>query len=333
MTSNSNFFDTSELFSIPEGYDIPQDLYSVADFSKKFNVRLEDIISTWLDDKISLYAKLRSEYCRIIRYTNKKEHRYDTFDISVGRDFYQHETSPQSKVRKFIPCGQSEIIEDCNFNGSSFYKYIYNGYASGFWRLSPTSITHLAMDNFNLKNASESWVEIPGEVIVSGRDDKDYLRFNKDIYISFEQLYITESGINILRMHFFSNEENKIEKYDPPHNRVAMVLLINELFSVSGHVTYSNVCTILASNGINVEQTTIKQVLEETSEKRDKPYKTQPRHSRIASCLITLYCKEKNISKSPSNAAQILNELSRSSPREWRIVFTTEIVSNIMKVK
>ena len=28
-------------------------------------------------------------------------------------------------------------------------------------------------------------------------------------------------------------EENKIEKYDPPYNRIAMVLLINEMFSVN----------------------------------------------------------------------------------------------------
>ncbi|MGR7005528.1 hypothetical protein ACU63U_10340 [Klebsiella aerogenes] len=132
MTSNSDFFDASELFNIPEQFDIPEAFYRVDEFSKKFNVRLEDIISTWLGNKISLYVNLRSEYCRIIRYANKKEHRYDTFDIRAGGDFYQHETSPQSKVRKFIPCGQSEIKEDCNFSGSSFYKYIYNGYASGF---------------------------------------------------------------------------------------------------------------------------------------------------------------------------------------------------------
>jgi len=333
MTNNSDFFDASELFNIPEPFDIPETFYRVDEFSKKFNVRLEGIISSWLDNKISLYVNLRSEYCRIIRYANKKEHRYDTFDISVGRDFYQHETSPQSKVRKFIPCGQSEIKEDCNFSGSSFYKYIYNGYASGFWRLIPTSTTHFATDNFNLKNASESWGGIPGEVRVFGRNDKDYLSFNKDAYFSFVQLYISDSGCEVFIENFSSNEKNKIEEYDPPHNRVAMVLLIHELFSVSGHVTYSNVCTILASNGINVEQTTIKQFLEETLEKRDKPYKSQPQHSRIASCLISLYCKGKNIRKTPSNVAQILNDLTKSSPRAWSIVFTTEIASNIMKIK
>jgi hypothetical protein len=66
-------------------------VYVVLVTSKKFHVRLEDIISTWLDNKINLYVNLRSEYCRINRYANKEEHRYDTFDISVGRDFYQHE--------------------------------------------------------------------------------------------------------------------------------------------------------------------------------------------------------------------------------------------------
>lgn len=81
---------------------------------------LEDIISTWLDDKISLYVNLRSEYCRIIRYANKKEHRYNTFDIRAGGDFYQHKDSPQFAVRTFIPCDKSEINEYPVFNGSSF---------------------------------------------------------------------------------------------------------------------------------------------------------------------------------------------------------------------
>ncbi|EPL6804936.1 hypothetical protein WJI42_003298 [Klebsiella aerogenes] len=333
MTSNSDFFDASELFNIPEQFDIPEAFYRVDEFSKKFNVRLEDIISTWLDNKISLYVNLRSEYCRIIRYANKKEHRYDTFDIRAGGDFYQHETSPQSKVRKFIPCGQSEIKEDCNFNGDSFYKYIYNGYASGFWRLFPTNTTHFATDNFNLKNASESWSEIPGEVRVFGRNEKDYLSFNKDAYFSYVHFYIADLGCKIFIESFSSNEKDKIEKYDPPYNRVAMILLINEMFSVNGHVTYSNVCTILAGNGINVEQTTIKQVFEGTSEKRDKPYKSQPQHSKIASCLISVYCKDKNIRKTPSNVAQILNDMTKSSPRAWSIVFTTQMATNLMKIK
>lgn len=333
MTSNSDFFDASELFNIPVQFDIPDTFYRVDEFSKKFNVRLEDIISTWLDDKISLYVNLRSEYCRIIRYANKKEHRYDPFDISVGRDFYQHKTSPQSKVRKFIPCGQSEIKEDCNFSGSSFYKYIYNGYASGFWRLLPTSTTHLATDNFNLKNANESWGEIPGEVRVLGRDDKDYLNFTKDTYTYFVRCYITDMGSQILRDMFAYNEESKTEKYDPPYNRIAMVLLINEMFSVNGHVTCSNVCTILSGNGIIVEQTTIKQVLEETSEKRDKPYKNNPKHSKIASCLITIYCKDNDIAKKPSRVAQILNGFAKASPKKWSIVFTTEMAVNLMKSK
>lgn len=195
MTSNSDFFDASELFNIPEQFDIPEAFYRIDEFSKKFNVRLEDIISTWLGNKISLYVNLRSEYCRIIRYANKKEHRYDTFDIRAGGDFYQHETSLQSKVRKFIPCDQSEINEDCNFSGSSFYKYIYNGYASGFWRLLPTSTTHLATDNFNLKNANERWGEAPGEIKIMGRDDKDYLLFNKDIFAPMNTVILMVRGV------------------------------------------------------------------------------------------------------------------------------------------
>ena len=104
------------------------------------------------------------------------------------------------------------------------------------------------------------------------------LLFNKDTYVSFETVYIADSGCKVLRDLFSSNEDNDIEKYDPPINRVAMVLLINELFSINGNVTYSNVSTILLSNGIEVTQSTIKKVLEETSEKRDQPYKHQPQH-------------------------------------------------------
>ncbi|MEI6993100.1 hypothetical protein ACOIDJ_28360, partial [Klebsiella pneumoniae] len=227
----------------------------------------------------------------------------------------------------------SEINEYPVFNGSSFFKYVYNGYASGFWRLQPTSTTRLARQNYNLKNANESWETIPGEVKIFGRDESDCLLFNKDTYVSFERIYIADSGCEILCELFPSNEASNIEKYDPPINRVAMVLLINELFSINGNVTYSNVSTILLSNGIEVTQSTIKKVLEETSEKRDQPYKHQPQHSKIASCLITLYCKGKNLAKTPSNVAQILNELARSSPREWSIIFTSKMAANLMKIK
>lgn len=333
MTSNSDFFDASELFNIPEQFDIPDTFYRVDELSKKFNVSLEDIRSTWLDDKINLYVNLRSEYCRIVRYANKKEHRYDTFDIRAGGDFYQHEGCPQFAVRTFIPCDQSEINEYPVFSGTSFFKYIYNGYASGFWRLQPTSTARLARENYNLKNANESWNAIPGEVKIFGRDERDFLLFNKDTYVSFERIYKAKSGCKVLRDLFSSNEDNNIEKHDPPINRVAMVLLINELFSINGNVTYSNVSTILLSNGIEVTQSTIKKVLEETSEKRDQPYKHQPQHSKIASCLITLYCKGKNLAKTPSNVAQILNEIAGSSPRKWSIIFTSKMAANLLKIK
>ena len=49
MTSKSVFFDASELFTIPEQFDVPDSFCSIGEFSKKFKVRLEDIISTWLD--------------------------------------------------------------------------------------------------------------------------------------------------------------------------------------------------------------------------------------------------------------------------------------------
>lgn len=190
MTSNSNFFDASEFFNIPEQPDIPDAFYRVDEFSKKFNVELEDIISIWLDDKISLYVNLRSEYCRIVRYANEKELRYDTFNISIGRDFYQSKHNQQSAIRAFIPCDQSEIKEYPNFSGRSFFKYVYNGYASGFWRLKPTKTTHLARGNYNLKNANEVWVNTPGEVTVYGHDNKDHLIFNKDFFVSHADLQI-----------------------------------------------------------------------------------------------------------------------------------------------
>lgn len=190
MTSNSDFFDASELFNIPEQFDIPDGFTSVDFFVEKFPVKLDHIISAWLDNKISLYVNLRLEYCRIIRYANKKEHRYDTFDIRAGGDFYQHGSSSQFAVRTFIPCDQSEINEYPVFSGSSFFKYVYNGYASGFWRLKPTKTTHLTKDNYNLRNADEVWGNTPGEVIVYGRDDKDYLIFNKDVFIAYTDLQI-----------------------------------------------------------------------------------------------------------------------------------------------
>lgn len=118
------------------------------------------------------------------------------------------------------------------------------------------------------QNANESWETIPGEVKIFGRDESDCLLFNKDTYVSFERIYIADSGCEILCELFPSNEASNIEKYDPPINRVAMVLLINELFSINGNVTYSNVSTILLSNGIEVTQSTIKKSSKKHLKKR-----------------------------------------------------------------
>ncbi|WP_410759667.1 hypothetical protein [Citrobacter youngae] len=199
------------MFNISEQFDIPDAFYHVDDFSKKYNVRLEDVISTWLDNNISLYVNLRSEYCRIIRYANKKEHRYDTFNIRAGGDFYQHESSSQFALRTFIPCDQSEINEYPIFSGSSFFKYVYNGYASGFWKLKPTKTTHLTRDNYNLRNANEVWGNIPGDVTVYGRDDKDYLIFNKDVFIAHTDLQIDGKSYQKL-LKSLASESNEFKK-------------------------------------------------------------------------------------------------------------------------
>ncbi|MDA5498619.1 hypothetical protein [Yersinia aleksiciae] len=248
MDSNPNFFDATDLFKIPELFDIPNGLHSVDAYAEKFHIRLGDIIAAWLDNRIKLYVNLRSEYCRINRYANKKEHRYDTFDISVGRDFYQHERSPQSTVRKFIPCNQSEIKEDMNFNGSSFYKYVYNGYASGFWRLQLTNTTHLVTGNYNLKNSNVSWDEIPGEVRVLGRDDKDYLVFNKDIFVSDECLYIDGSGCQEL-FQLLKIEERKVHEVEGYYiqNFIMLMLLKVNFAKENGEINRTEAANILNS--------------------------------------------------------------------------------------
>lgn len=246
MDSNPNFFDATDLFKIPELFDIPDGLHCVDAYTKKFHIRLEDIIAAWLDNRIKLYVNLRSEYCRINRYANKKEHRYDTFDISIGRDFYQHERSPQATVRKFIPCNQSEIKEDINFQGSSFYKYVYNGYASGFWRLQLTNTTHLVKVNYNLKNANVSWDEIPGEVRVLGRDNKDHLIFNKDIFVSDECLYIDSSGCQELSQHL-NVEENEIHEVEGYYIQsfIAVILLKINFSKENGLINRTKTANIL----------------------------------------------------------------------------------------
>lgn len=316
MTNNSDFFDASELFNIPEEFDISDTFYRVDELSKKFNVSLEDIISTWLDDKISLYVNLRSEYCRIVRYANKNEYRYDTFDIRAGGDFYQHETSPQSKVRKFIPCGQSEIKEDCNFSGSSFYKYIYNGYASGFWRLQTTSATRLAIDNYNLKNANELWYETPGEVRVFGRDDKDYLIFYKDIFVSHECLYIDNYGYQNL-LQFFKIEENKIHEVESYYIQTFIALILLKINFAKENSKINCLKTINILNAVrdnhnisikDISNKTIsKWVKESLIEESKLSLETEDgRHSKIKDNVIYLIIKHGHANLTPEELANLL---------------------------
>lgn len=316
MTSNSDFFDASELFNIPEQFDIPDIFCRVDELSKKFNVSLEDIISAWLDNKISLYVNLRSEYCRIVRYANKKEHRYDTFDIRAGGDFYQHEGSPQFVVRTFIPCDQSEINEYPVFSGTYFFKYIYNGYASGFWRLQPTSTTRLARDNYSLKNANELWNETPGEVKVFGRDDKDYLIFDKNIFVSHECLYIDNFGYQEL-LQFFKIEENKIHEVESYYIQtfIALILLKINFAKENGKINCLKTINILNAvrdnHNISIKdisnKTISKWVKESLIEESKLSLETEDgRYSKVKDNVIYLIVKHGHANLTPRELANLL---------------------------
>lgn len=316
MTSNSDFFDASELFNIPEQFDIPDIFCRVDELSKKFNVSLEDIISAWLDNKISLYVNLRSEYCRIVRYANKKEHRYDTFDIRAGGDFYQHEGSPQFVVRTFIPCDQSEINEYPVFSGTSFFKYIYNGYASGFWRLQPTSTTRLARDNYSLKNSNELWNETPGEVKVFGRDDKDYLIFDKNIFVSHECLYIDNFGYQEL-LQFFKIEENKIHEVESYYIQtfIALILLKINFAKENGKINCLKTINILNAvrdnHNISIKdisnKTISKWVKESLIEESKLSLETEDgRYSKVKDNVIYLIVKHGHANLTPRELANLL---------------------------
>ncbi|MEP9306828.1 hypothetical protein ABKU01_01135 [Enterobacter cloacae] len=318
MTSNSDFFDASDLFNISEQFDIPDIVCRADEFSKKFNVSLEDIISTWLDNKIRLYVNLRSEYCRIIRHANKNEYRYDTYYIRTVEDLYQSEKEPQTSVRKFIPCDRTEINEYPNFSGDRFYKYIYNGYASGFWRLQPTSTTHLAKDNYNLKNANELWNETPGEVRVFGRDDKDYLIFDKNIFVSHEYLYIDNSGYQDL-FQIFNNEENEIHEVESYHIQtfIALILLKINFAKENGEINCLKTTNILNAVRDN-HNLSIKNVSNKTVSKWVKDSLIEEgklsleiedgRHSKIKDNVIYLIIKHGHANFTLGELANILTK-------------------------
>jgi hypothetical protein len=230
MKGGSDFISLLDyLFSCKEveTLDDSKAFHSVSFFSKKFNVKLEDIIATWLDNKINLYINLRAEYCRINRYANKKEYRYNIGEIRTGRDFYQDESTHSPSVRSFIPCWESEIKEYMVFKEGYDYQYIYNGYASGYWRLHPTSITHLVRDNYNLKNAKDDWTNIPGEVKVYGRDENDYLLFNKNIAIPHAELFVDNCSYQKLIQTLLPDCDESIEIENYYLQNLIVALLIS----------------------------------------------------------------------------------------------------------
>lgn len=245
-----NFIDDFCFSDELEVFDDAKDFYNIEFFSKKFNVKLESIISAWLDNHINLYVNLRSEYCRMNRYANKKEIRYDRFNISIGRDFYQHESSPQAAIRNFIPCKYSEMKEHMNFSGSSAYKYVYNGYASGYWRLQPTNITRFARGNYNLKNANNEWISIPSEVEIYGRDRKDYLLFNQDIFISHTDLFVDGYSYQKFIQLFLPTKVTSKEVDSYYLQSLIVVLLINKHYQKNN----KELKALSAAESLNVDR-------------------------------------------------------------------------------
>ena len=83
----------------------------------------------------------------------------------------------------------------------------------------------MVKDNYNLKNANELWDEIPEEVKVFGRDDKDYLIFDKNIFVSHECLYIDNFGCQELS-RFFTIKENEIHEVEGYYIQSFIVLML-----------------------------------------------------------------------------------------------------------
>ncbi|AYH06854.1 hypothetical protein C5E25_16585 [Pectobacterium parmentieri] len=335
---------------------------SISEIISQYDIDIEFIISEWMMGKFCIFTRFDGELCTMrhaLDYERKsKNYTYHDFKFHLNckTDIFQSVSSPLQKYLLFIPEQplddhfKSEHVLDWN---SPFFKgydeVMYEGRAYGYWYLKPTKTTHFGRDYYILSD-EKNYNDLKsksGTMFVSAFEkfSYNYLVFHDSIRIDASGLFVEKEIVGfIVGLYKSSNNiecmddglrDSLVEKgvSSPPTNKIAIYVLVAEIFSRNGDFIHNKISVFFDDRGISINQTTIKGWLDNRPEERSKPFRDSPRNNKIINLLLREYFEGKESMKNHQAIADKLTSIANAPPYNFNIRFTSGIVSKWLKFK
>ncbi|MEI7369374.1 hypothetical protein WCT94_17235 [Pectobacterium sp. 1950-15] len=330
---------------------------AISEIISQYDIDIEFIISEWMMEKFCIFTRFDGELCTM-RHALDYERENKNF-----KSYLNHKTDPfQSKeysIHEYLLFSPEQPLDDhfrseykADWSGPFFKGYdeiMYDGRAYGYWYLKPTKTTHFGRDyyilsdekNYNdLKNKS-------GAMFVSAlkKNPYNYLVFHDSIKIDASDLFVEKEMVGfIVGLYKSSNNiecmdnglrDSLVEKgvSSPPTNKIAIYVLVAEIFSRNGGIIPNKISVFFDDRGISINQTTIKGWLDNRPEERSKPFRDSPRNNKIINLLLREYFEGKDGMKNHQAIADKLTSIANAPPYNFNIKFTSEVVSKWLKFK
>lgn len=324
--------------------------YSLKLVSDKLKIDPELIVDEWLQHRVSLYMKLNSLPCRIIRYIGADSFllKYEILKIKNGMDYYQHELMPEFKVRQFHPTKNTDIDARLINNDLGISRFTYSGYAYGYWRLKPTKTAHFLKEKIISPglNIVLSDNEVLESITIHGRDDSDYLILSNEASKILVEVYVDSKSFDFLQNYYLLSDEVEVSKDSIDYNycdikksvdsipfiehyRAALYIFIHEWWGAgsSEEVVINKLVTHLEmSHQLKVKHSTVKRWAEKPQ--INAKYRSMSDQKKVLSILISEYCSTKNIKKESMAVASLLNEFINSE----KYCFNCEVTFSELEV-
>lgn len=226
------------------------DFYPLSMASEKCHIMSENLLNDWLDHKVPLYIRLDALPCQIVRYLGGGQFLLKDWErkIKSGMDYYQHEKMPEFKIRQFYPEKDAEIESRLMEGDLGICRYTYNGHAHGYWRVKATPVTRFAEDHYVLTDMDtvRKNNNIAGAITVYGKDDRDYLIFQSEVFRDKSELFIDANELSPQSVESMPGVKKEKQTRISRPERIALYVMLKEHYlDGNGEVNFSKMAEML----------------------------------------------------------------------------------------
>lgn len=249
---------------------------AISEIISQYDIDIEFIISEWMMEKFCIFTRFDGELCTM-RHALDYERENKNF-----KSYLNHKTDPfQSKeysIHEYLLFSPEQPLDDhfrseykADWSGPFFKGYdeiMYEGRAYGYWYLKPTKTTNFGRDyyilsdekNYNdLKNKS-------GAMFVSAlkKNPYNYLVFHDSIKIDASDLFVEKEMVGFIVGLYKSSSniecmDNGLRDFlvekgvsSPPTNKIAIYVLVAEIFSRNGGIIPNKISVFLMIEGFRL---------------------------------------------------------------------------------